>query len=156
MGAISLFAQSMLISYVSDIGIYKKILFFKYQYGLIYIIAFKESILNELTLQEMRGLVEESIWELTSYFYSFYTSALLIYKDYELMSRIEEKGELIDNLIEKGCISWLETNEYQTSLRDDTEIKVDIKNDLSAIIKLLGINAVYVIDKENKLVFTCK
>lgn len=153
LGAISLFAQSMLISYVSDIGIYKKRLFFKYQAGLIYIVAFKESILTELTLQDMRGLIEESIWEFVSFFYEFYNNALLIYKDYELMSRIEEEGETIDKLIEKGCLSWQESNEHQIRREPQDEDKNEATNDLSAIIKLLGINSIYVIDKDNKLVF---
>ena len=159
LGAISLFAQSELISYISDIGIYRKRLLFKYQAGFIYIMVFYENKLTSLTLQQFHELIEVIIWRLTSEFRSFYDKKKTEVNFFELSKEIENYGPKADVLLEQGCLEWQKTLDAQTPQLIETIDEIDETNNnlglgFDPLIKRFGIQGIFVIDRTNSPIYT--
>ena len=157
LGAISLFAQGELISYISDIGIYRKRLFFKYQAGFIYVMVFYENKLTTLTLQQFHELIEIIIWRLTSEFKTFYDKTARTSNYFQLTKEIENYGPMADVLLEQGCFEWQKTLDAQSNqFSEVNEHKDETSNifEFNPLIKRFGIQGIYIIDKTNSPIYT--
>ena len=157
-GALTIFAQNMLITYISDIGIQRKRLFFKYNSGLIYILVFNELKLRKFKLHHLHQLAEVIVWHFTADFNNFFEEMSGKYRDFEISKMLENYGSSADILVEKGCLDWYElrkTDKVQTFLskKPSTEANHDSSTNNATIIRNAGINAFYMINIDNEPVF---
>ena len=148
--AISVFAQNMLTSFISDIGIFSKRLFFKHQSGFIYLLVFDVDIIHKLTLHQLHDLITIAIWHLDVKFKDFYEEMSKKTKRYALPSEIQNNATFVETLLEKGCRDWLEIHKDNLKIEETISDSYFDENTLDSYVKKLGINAIYLLDKNNK------
>jgi hypothetical protein len=151
--AISLFAQNMLISFISDIGLGMQRFFFKYQSGFIYLLSFDTTKLHNLRLQQVHELIVIAVWELDHAVREFYEKASGEVKKFAISTTIEKLTPQLDQLIAKGCSDWKDIAALNSKNLSDLQLTNNPKNSLSEMIDYLGLKAVFILDKENKPIF---
>lgn len=108
--AMSTFANQLLLSYISDIGLVNQRLFFKYQGDVIYVLVFDEGKLVGRDYQSIRQFVEQIMWHLVGNFYPFYDQARRTLRPMELSRAIHEFHPTIDALMVSGTQEYLRTS----------------------------------------------
>ncbi|OLS26695.1 MAG: hypothetical protein HeimC3_07970 [Candidatus Heimdallarchaeota archaeon LC_3] len=152
--AITIFAQTILTSFISDIGIEDKRLFFKYQSGFIYLLVFDEDKLKGLTLNKLHELMAITVWRLDAIFKEFYHTELKSDEGKSLPIDIERKESKIDTLLAKGCKDWFDIQEKSISEAKDIKRKIFQKTSENKFLKDIGLNAFYLLDKKNRPLYT--
>jgi hypothetical protein len=152
--AITIFAQNMLISFISDIGIFSKRLFFKYQSGFIYLLVFDEDVIHGLTLRQLHELITIAIWQLDIKFKEYYDEVSSTTKRYALPFEIRKNAKFVKELLEKGCRDWLDVNKEKFVVKELIGDDYFEEESLDALVKQLGINAIYLLDRNNNPKFT--
>lgn len=147
--AVRSFAESMLLSYISDIGMLQSRLFFKYQMNLIYILAFDESRFAKSNILGIRHFVDQILWKLTTEFLTYYEELRSTLKSFALNKRLKDFIPKMDQLMFDGCLEWFNTNQGQIGSFHSVYGSED---EPATIIDRFGIDGCYVFGQEG-LVF---
>ncbi|MHA1984286.1 MAG: hypothetical protein ACW967_08015 [Candidatus Hodarchaeales archaeon] len=152
--AISIFAQNVLISFISDIGIGDKRLFFKYQSGFLYLLVFDELKIHGLTLNKLHELMAITVWRLDAIWKEFYHTELHGDSAKTLPINITKSEAQVDKLLAKGCKDFLQ---IQAKSLPENGIKTKVtfqKSSKKNFLKDIGLNALFILDRDNKPSFT--
>lgn len=152
--ALITFSDSMLLNYVSDIGISSARLFFKYQSGFVYIVELDESLLVKSNFQQARYQVDVLLWHLAEKFPYYYIKKG--FKSYEMPAgkrRISPK--FIDTLIRKGCRDWLKVVKPDLEESKFNPIPFTASINILDATQKYGIDAFYVLGTE-KIIYELK
>ena len=141
--AITIFAQNILVSFISDIGIEDKRLFFKYQSDFIYLLVFDEDKLKGLTLNKLHELMAITVWRLDAIFKEFYHNELKSDVSKSLPVDIERKESKIDTFLAKGCNDWFEIQEKSLPAEKLNERIIFQKSSKNKFLKDIGLSAFY-------------
>ena len=152
--ALITFSDSMLLNYVSDIGIVSSRLFFKYQSGFVYIVELDETLCEKSNFQQARYQVDVLLWHLAEKFPYYYVKKG--FKSYEMpvgKKRISPK--FIDTLVRKGCRDWLKVVKPDLVESKFNFIPFTTTVNILEATQKYGIDAFYVLGKE-KIIYELK
>lgn len=152
--AISIFAQNVLISFISDIGIGDKRLFFKYQSGFLYLLVFDENKLHGLTLNKLHELMAITVWRLDAIWKEFYYTELKGDSTMTIPINISKSETQVDRLLAKGCKDFLHIQEKTIPENGNiTPIKFQ-KTSKKNFLKDIGLSALFLLDRNNRPIYT--
>ena len=108
--AFNSFAESLLLSYLSDFGIQDQRLFYKYYSDFFFIVGVDSLKLNSKSFYDIREFVDVILWHLTQEFTFLFERELSSFKAWELYREITTNylGTIL-RYIYKGCKDWSDT-----------------------------------------------
>ena len=152
--ALVTFSDSMLLNYVSDIGINFSRLFFKYQSNFVYVVELDESLLMKSNFQQARYEVDVILWHLAEKFPYYYKKKG--FKSYEMpIGKRKISPKFIDTLIRKGCRDWLKVIKPDLEVSKFDHIPFTTTVNILEATQKYGIDAFYVLGKE-KIIYELK
>ena len=144
--AFNTFAESLLLSYLSDFGIKDQRLFYKYYSDFFFIIGIDSSKYVDKSFYDMRELVDIILWQISQEFAYLFDERLKDLKSFELHDYITKnlKDELIGHMYQ-GCVDWVDTIKTSSIIGPKSDLPDITKVTVKEMSLKYGLESAYVL-----------
>ena len=115
---------------------------------------FEESKLHGLTLNKLHELMAITVWRLDAIFKEFYRTELSGDSKKTLPINIEKSEKQVDKLLASGCKDFLNIQEKSLPSNEKKDRLKFKKSSKNKFLKDIGLSALFLLDKNNKPIFT--